>query len=245
MSLNQQYKSVPENENSTIYLSYEHTFKLKHDSFIAKTILPKILEMRYHRQAKLKGYLIHNWIVTIQSNEVKVTFEYTRLDGELFNERMVLFKSFLQTEFHSYEINSLFEVLNKIDPPAADELIFKGYQYLENHPDKTILPFKYTNFQLNSIGCIGSESELLDDNAQYYQMALTKVKHYLERFSQSSSYCLDMYISEKEDVRYYYVRIISYFDAIDFDKLEKDEYVKSVLLVPSLEIEYMHSKENE
>lgn len=243
MAIIQQPVSVPENKESVISLSYEHTFKLKYDSFIVKTILPKILEMCYHRQAKLKGYNIHNWNARIQLGGIKVTFDYTRINGEPFNENMINFKSFLQGGFHSYEINSLIEILDKIDPTAADELIFKGYQYLDGHSDQTVLPFKYIDFRLNSITQIGSENDLLDGNNQYYQIALTKVKNYLKRFNQSSSYCLDSYIKEIDDIRYYYVRIISYFDAIDFDKLEKDEYVKSVLLVPSLEIEYMHFRE--
>jgi hypothetical protein len=232
-------------DDEVCYLSYEHTFKFKHDSFIVETVLPQFLKLYYYRQAKKMKYNLHNWNVTVQPNEVKVTFDYTRMDHGKFNEKMVIFPSFIQSQFHSFELTSLFDVLNEIHSTNADKLIFECYQYLENNPDVSMCPFKFTDYKLNSVDQIGLNETLLNKNNLYYQEALDKVKYYLLRFCRAPFYCIKTFMKEDDiEVRNYHVRIMSYFDTIDFHQLEKEGYVKAVLLVPSLETKFIHYSDN-
>lgn len=231
--------------NDNTSLLYEHTFKLRHDSFIVNTVLPKFLEIYYRRQTKKLEYNIHNWNIAIKSNEVKVSFEYTRIDGNKFGEKVIAFSPLLQQQFHPFELASLFEVLNGVHSTTADDLIFKCYQYLEKNPDTALCPFKFIDYQLNSVSQFGSDGNLLDKNNRYYKDALDKVKNYLFLNSRAPFYHLKTFMKEGVGgVKDYYVQIISYFDSIDVYDLARKGYVKSVLSVPSIETEFIPYSDN-
>nr|DAO09428.1 MAG TPA: hypothetical protein [Caudoviricetes sp.] len=230
-------------EDDGVYrLKFDEKYPIPKPNVIIHNILPEILRTYLRRKCDQSNYLIHDLEINISETELQLSFEYAKKDGTQFNRLAPAFGDVMNSSWDPLSLKLFFEVLNKQIPLTANDFIFSIHQYFEGNPTQHEFPIKYLKFEVNSALQDDTEENILKANHDHYFEALNKVIRYLNHYCQSPFYRTVTSVRNKDDrskiESKFEVSIYSFLNALDLEMIQQQEYVKSALLVPSLELEF-------
>lgn len=230
-------------EDDGVYrLKFDEKYPIPKPNAIIHNLLPELLRTYLRRKCDKSNYLIHDLEINISETELQLSFEYAKKDGSKFNRLAPAFGEVMNNSWDPLSLKLFFEVLNKQLPLMVNDFIFSIHQYFEGNPTQHEFPIKYLKFEVNSALQDDTEENILKANHDHYFEALNKVIQYLNKHCQSPFYRTVTSVRNKDDKSKielkFEVSIYSFLNALDLEMIQQQEYVKSVLLVPSVELEF-------
>lgn len=230
-------KSNNEDDNRGVaLLKFDETFPIPYQNMMVNTILPEVLKMYIRSKATEPDYLIYDFKVETSEKELRLSFEYAKKDGTKFNKLAPAFQDVLVQAWGVSSLRTFFDILNKQTELMTNELIFSLYQYFVANPKQTSIPMTYLEFEVTSALFDDTKEKIIEANANHYFEALNKIERYLNQHCKSPFYLLKTSAYSHDEKTMFVVSIYSLFNALDMDKIQRQEYVKSVLLAPSIEL---------
>ena len=194
--------------------------------------------MYLRRKAIQLNYLISDLEIQLSEDELHLSFEYQKKDGTKFNRLAPAFCDVMNHNWGTEFLRLFFDILSKQTTLAANEFIFSMYQYFESNSTLSDFPMKYLKFEVNSALQDDTEENILKANQEHYFEALGKINRYLDHYCKSPYYRVETSTYTKDEISRFEVSIYSFLNAINMDMVQRHEYVKSALLVPSVELEF-------
>lgn len=230
-------------EDDSVYcLKFDEKYPIPKPNVIIHNLLPELLRTYLRRKCDQSNYLIHDLEINISETELQLSFDYQKKDGTKFNRLARAFGDVMNSSWNPLSLKLFFEVLNKQIPLTANDFIFSIYQYFEGNPTQHEFPIKYLKFEVNSALQDDTKENILKANQDHYFEALGKISNYINQSCQSPFYLLDTSVRNKDDKSKieskFEVGIYSFLNALDLEMIQQQEYVKSALLVPSIELEF-------
>ena len=230
-------------EDDGVYrLKFDEKYPIPKPNVIIHNLLPELLRTYLRRKCDQSNYLIHDLEINISETELQLSFEYAKKDGTQFNRLAPAFGDVMNSSWDPLSLKLFFKVLNKQLPLMVNDFIFSIHQYFEGNPTQHKFPIKYLKFEVNSALQDDTEENILKANHDHYFEALNKVIRYLNKHCQSPFYRTVTSVRNKDDKSKieskFEVSIYSFLNALDLEMIQQQEYVKSVLLVPSVELEF-------
>lgn len=230
-------------EDDGVYcLKFNEKYPIPKPNVIIHNILPEILRTYLRRKCIQLNYLIHDLEINISETELQLSFDYQKKDGTKFNRLAPAFSDVMNSSWNPLSLKLFFEVLNKQIPLTGNDFIFSIHQYFEGNPTQHEFPIKYLKFEVNSALHDDTKENILKANQDHYFEALGKISNYLNQYCKSPFYLLDTSVCNKDDKSKieskFEVSIYSFLNALDLEMIQQQEYVKSALLVPSIELEF-------
>lgn len=234
--------TIPSNVDEVYRLKFDEKYPIPKPNTFIHNVLPEVLRTYLRRKCIQLNYLIHDLEINISENELQLSFEYAKKDGTQFNRLAPAFGHVMNSSWDPLSLKLFFEVLNKQIPLTANDFIFSIHQYFEGNPTQHEFPLKYLKFEVNSALQDDTEENILKANHDHYFEALNKITRYLNKYCQSPFYRTVTSVRNKDDKSKieskFEVSIYSFLNALDLEMIQQQEYVKSALLVPSVELEF-------
>lgn len=242
MQEEKQPTTKPSEDDGVYRLKFDEKYPIPKPNVIIHNILPELLRTYLRRKAIQLNYLISDLEINISETELQLSFEYQKKDGSKFNRLAPAFGEVMNSSWDPLSLKLFFEVLNKQIPLTGNDFIFSIHQYFEGNPTQHEFPIKYLKFEVNSALQDDTEENILKANHDHYFEALNKIIRYLNHYCQSPFYRTVTSVRNKDDKSKieskFEVSIYSFLNALDLEMIQQQEYVKSALLVPSLELEF-------
>lgn len=233
-----QAMDIPSSVNDVYRLKFDEKYPIPKPNVIIHNLLPELLRTYLRRKCDQSNYLIHDLEINISETELQLSFEYAKKDGTKFNRLAPAFGYVMNSSWDPLSLKLFFEVLNKQLPLTGNDFIFSIHQYFEGNPTQHEFPIKYLKFEVNSALQDDTEENILKANQDHYFEALNKITRYLNKYCQSPFYRTVTSVRNKDDKSKFEVSIYSFLNALDLEMIQQQEYVKSALLVPSVELEF-------
>lgn len=234
--------TIPSDVDEVYCLKFDEKYPIPKPNIIIHNILPEILRTYLRRKCIQLNYLIHDLEINISETELQLNFDYQKKDGTKFNRLAPAFSDVMNSSWNPLSLKLFFEVLNKQIPLTANDFIFSIHQYFEGNPTQHEFPIKYLKFEVNSALHDDTKENILKANQDHYFEALGKISNYINQYCKSPFYLLDTSVRNKDDKSKieskFEVSIYSFLNALDLEMIQQQEYVKSALLVPSIELEF-------
>lgn len=242
MQEEKQPTTKPSEDDGVYRLKFDEKYPIPKPNVITHNILPEILRTYLRRKCIQLNYLIHDLEINISETELQLSFEYAKKDGTKFNRLAPAFGEVMNSSWNPLSLKLFFEVLNKQIPLTANDFIFSIHQYFEGNPTQHEFPMKYLKFEVNSALQDDTEENILKANQDHYFEALGKISNYINQYCKSPFYLLNTSVwntgDRSEIESKFEVSIYSFLNALDLEMIQQQEYVKSALLVPSIELEF-------
>ena len=233
-----QAMDIPSSVDDVYRLKFNEKYPLPKLTVLIHNTLPEVLRMYLRKKAIQLNYLISDLEIKLSEDELHLSFEYQKIDGTKFNRLAPAFCDVMSHNWGTEFLRLFFNILSKQAPLAANEFIFALHQYFEANPTQLDSPVKYLKFEIYSALQDKPVDDILVANQDYYIEALGKIERYLNHCSKTPFYYIDTSAYRKEDEYKFEVGIYSFLNALDMDQIQQQEYVKSVLLAPAIELEY-------
>ena len=239
MQEEKQPTAKPSEDDSVYCLKFDEKYPLSKPTVFIQNVLPELLRTYLRRKCIQLNYLIHDLEINFSDDELHLSFDYQKKDGTKFNRLAPAFGDVMNSSWNPSSLKLFFEVLNKQLPLTSNDFIFSIHQYFEGNPTQHEFPIKYLKFEVNSALQDDTEENILKANHDHYFEALNKVIRYLNHYCQSPFYRTVTSVRNKDDrskiESKFEVSIYSFLNALDLEMIQQQEYVKSALLVPSIE----------
>ena len=230
--------TIPSDVDEVYRLKFDEKYPIPKPNVIIHNVLPEVLRTYLRRKCVQLNYLIHDLEINISETELQLSFEYAKKDGTKFNRLAPAFSDVMNSSWDPLSLKFFFEVLNKQLPLTGNDFIFSIHQYFEGNPTQHEFPMQYLKFEVNSALQDDTKENILKANQDHYFEALGKISNYINQYCKSPFYCTVTSTYSKDDKTKFEVSIYSFLNALDLEMIQQQEYVKSALLVPSIELEF-------